>query len=277
MRNIKLNISSVGFCVKCVMLLFIAACTTNDEPQPFDCSLSDLVINITSTSDATGCTGNDGSIVASASGGEAPYQFNINGGSFGQANAFSNLSAGTYTIIVKDAKACERSIQATVNPGGSDLAATAITEIDDECLTDNGKITVEASGGIPPYQYRLDNGSFSSNASFDNLKHGSYTITVRDSEECSISLNTNVERGDTGTSFSGAIKNIIDTRCAVATCHVAGTGLPNWTIFSNIQSNAQAIKSRTTAKTMPPAGATSLTDDQIALIACWVDDGANNN
>jgi hypothetical protein len=277
MKEIERKWILISICSCLAFSMFISGCTSNDIPEPFDCSTSDLNISILSTSDATGCTGKDGSITVSASAGEAPYQFNINASIFSAANSFNGLAAGTYTIIVKDAKGCERSIQATVNAEGSDLAAIVIAEIDNECLTNNGSISIEASGGVPPYVYRLGNGDFVSNTSFINLKHGSYNITVRDSEQCSINLNTTVQRGNTGISFSGAIKNIIDTRCAIPSCHSSGTGLSNFTNFSNVQSSAQAIKTRTTAKTMPPSGATALTDEQIARIACWVDDGANNN
>lgn len=39
----------------------------------------------------------------------------------------------------------------------------------------------------------------------------------------------------------------------------------------------RVLKERTTNKSMPPTGKTALTADQIAKIACWVEDGAANN
>ena len=47
--------------------------------------------------------GAKGIVVVNATGGIAPYTYNINGGTFQTSNTFNNLSAGTYTIVIKDA------------------------------------------------------------------------------------------------------------------------------------------------------------------------------
>ncbi len=44
----------------------------------------------------------------------------------------------------------------------------------------NGSITVTAAGGIPPYTYAFNNGSFSSINTFTNLAAGTYTVDVQD-------------------------------------------------------------------------------------------------
>ncbi|MBX2840888.1 MAG: hypothetical protein KTR26_03905 [Flammeovirgaceae bacterium] len=71
--------------------------------------------------------------------------------------------------------------------------------------------------------------------------------------------------------FSADIKTIIETSCARSNCHVAGTGLPDFTKDSNIKAKAGRIKARTGAKTMPPAG--PLPQSAIDKIACWVENG----
>ena len=77
--------------------------------------------------------------------------------------------------------------------------------------------------------------------------------------------------------FSDVIKPIIDTNCAVSNCHVSGPSfLPDFTNFTTIQSYANAIKERTATRDMPRGGR-ALTNKQIAQIACWVDNGAQNN
>jgi uncharacterized membrane protein len=40
---------------------------------------------------------------------------------------------------------------------------------------------------------------------------------------------------------------------------------------------AASVKLRTANKSMPPSGSSQLTQSQIDLIGCWVDDGALNN
>ena len=76
--------------------------------------------------------------------------------------------------------------------------------------------------------------------------------------------------------FSDVIKPIINTNCTVSGCHVIGTGLPDYTQFSVIQALASEIKERTAIRDMPRGGRT-LTSLEIAQIACWVDNGAQNN
>jgi hypothetical protein len=76
--------------------------------------------------------------------------------------------------------------------------------------------------------------------------------------------------------FTDVIKPIIDTNCTVSGCHVIGTGLPDFTQFSNIKTYAAEIRERTSTRDMPRGGRV-LTNLQIAQIACWVDSGALNN
>ncbi|MGC3946618.1 MAG: hypothetical protein QM762_19195 [Chryseolinea sp.] len=85
-------------------------------------------------------------------------------------------------------------------------------------------------------------------------------------------------------SYAGQVKPIIDSHCAIVGdggCHNGGNGPDrDWGVFSNVQSHASEIKNRITrapgsAGYMPKIG--SLTDEQIRVISCWVDQGAQNN
>ena len=135
-----------------------------------------------------------------------------------------------------------------------------------------------ATGGTPPYSYQFGTEKAGKQNSFSNLRSGSYPFLVRDTTGCLITVNVRVEHGDTGTSFATDIKPILDKNCAVPGCHNGDNGASrNWTVFTQVQNNASNIGTRTTNKSMPPAGSTVLTEDQIRLIACWVDDGAKSN
>lgn len=79
-------------------------------------------------------------------------------------------------------------------------------------------------------------------------------------------------------SFATDIQPIIQTNCAVSGCHVPGTGLPDYTDKQVIFSLANKIKTYTSQRIMPPADSgIILTQEEIDLIACWVDDGAQDN
>ncbi|GCC51407.1 cytochrome c [Chryseotalea sanaruensis] len=261
-----------------LLVFILIGCTSKDIAGPFDCTSTSITVDVVAINNASACNTNDGSISVSAIGGKGPYQFSVNGGAFSDNTLFQNLGAGLYSIEAKDANGCSGFLNpsAQISIPNSTLNATATTVQDSNCINDNGSILISATGGTPPYTYKLGNGTFTEIPSFSNLASGSYTIMIRDSDGCSFSLNRQVARGDTGISWSNEIQDIIVTNCAVSGCH-NGTQSPNLSNISGVQANKETVKSRTGNGTMPPAGRTDLTAEQIKKIACWVDDGAKNN
>ncbi|MEL7002729.1 MAG: 2-polyprenyl-6-methoxyphenol hydroxylase [Bacteroidota bacterium] len=87
------------------------------------------------------------------------------------------------------------------------------------------------------------------------------------------------DRCSTTISFQDEISAIINTNCAIPGCHNGDIGASrDWTVFANVQNSAQAIRSRTFGRTMPPPNSgITLSDAQIDAISCWVEQGANNN
>ncbi|HTE29451.1 MAG TPA: hypothetical protein VK666_03695 [Chryseolinea sp.] len=88
----------------------------------------------------------------------------------------------------------------------------------------------------------------------------------------------------TEVSFDADIEPIINTKCAITGdggCHNGGNGPSlDWRVFSNFQDHASNVKDRvtrpaSTAGHMPKIG--TLTDDQIRLLVCWVEQGAQDN
>jgi len=76
-------------------------------------------------------------------------------------------------------------------------------------------------------------------------------------------------------SYSQHVDLIVKSSCAIPGCHVAGTGLPNYNDFPTFQAKAADAKKRTQERDMPRQG--SLTQQEIDIIACWVDNGALDN
>lgn len=78
-------------------------------------------------------------------------------------------------------------------------------------------------------------------------------------------------------SFETDVKPIIEMYCQInnSGCHGMNPDIPNWSIFSEVQSHAAIIKTKTRDRSMPKIG--SLTQSQIDLITCWVDNGAKDN
>jgi SprB repeat len=264
-----------------IFLFAIYGCEYKDLPidttiPQVDCTKSTLAITLLDKNDVTSCNLIDGNISVEGKGGVTPFAYSINGGGFQTGNTFHNLGPGSYTLTVKDAVLCQQSIQVELKAPGSTLDATVEVTPDNECLTDNGSITVTPSGGQAPYTFQFGTGSFGATSNFTSLKNGFYSVTVKDANGCPKSISIVVPRGQTSVSFAADIHPIITKSCAISGCHNGDNGATrNWTVLANIQKNAQNIKTRTGNKSMPLVG--SLTAQEISLIACWVDDGANNN
>jgi|SRR5690606_1277541 hypothetical protein len=266
-----LSVVAIG----CVMVY--VSCSSGDEPEPFDCSTSDLAIQLVDKSDPTECGSNNGSIQVSASGGQGPYQYKIGTGAYGSNATFTSLTGGSYSITVKDSKGCEKQLGPAVvltAPAGPVAGASDI-EAQTNCLSPNGSITVNVTGGMLPYQYKLGSGTFGSEATFSGLSAGNYVVTVKDETGCFININASVA-SNTGITYNGDILTIFQAKCQFAGCHPDNG---NWFDYNTAKANAAAIKANTSSGNMPKGGASApggaLTADQIKLIACWVDSGAN--
>lgn len=253
-------------------------CTNKEIPSGLDCSQTPLNVPTATVTDASSCTASDGQVTVSATGGVSPYQYAFNNGVFQDNPTFTGLSAGQYPVAVKDSRGCTTQAQVTVNSAGSTLSATSSTTPNTQCFPpENGTLQVTPSGGTPPYEVKFGGGPFGSATSFTGLDAGNYTIVVRDADNCTVTLVVDVPHGDTGISYSADIQPILASRCAVPGCHVAGASIPNFSTYSGVAARATNIKLRTASGSMPPAGSTDLTPQQVQLIACWVDDGAKNN
>jgi hypothetical protein len=138
---------------------------------------------VTDSSVASSCSGSDGAIYAIGTGGSTPYTFSINGTVFQTSNLFSGLSAGTYTLIIKDANGCTNSISPVTVNNASGLTINTTSTIS-SCTVANGTITAIASGGTGALQYSINGINFQAGNVFSNLAAGSYTVTVKDVNGC---------------------------------------------------------------------------------------------
>ncbi|BDU24105.1 T9SS type B sorting domain-containing protein [Flavobacterium sp. GSB-24] len=102
-------------------------------------------------------SGNTFQIVATGSNGVAPYTYSINTGAApSPANTFT-VTAGTYTITIKDANNCTSTTTVTVNDA---MIGTSILTKDLTCATPtDASITVSVTGGAAPFGYRVKVGA----------------------------------------------------------------------------------------------------------------------
>jgi guanyl-specific ribonuclease Sa len=148
-------------------------------------------VNISSTIINASCNGNnDGSIIVNATGGQSPYTYAINNGTYSTINLYSGLAAGAYNLSVKDVNSCTSSMIATIMEPAALSATTVITKPID-CIS-NAIITATATGGQAPYTYSINNGPYSDNNTFSNLVAGTYSIVAKDTNSCITNTNSQV-------------------------------------------------------------------------------------
>ncbi len=133
--------------------------------------------------------GSDGSITISGTGGTPPYQYRYGTSApYSSVNTFTGLRAGAYNIYVKDASGCIYYTKPALTEPATPVSAT-LTKVDATCLTStDGSITINATGGTPPYEYKFGTGGvFSRTNPITGVKMGSYFIYTRDANGCLIS------------------------------------------------------------------------------------------
>lgn len=140
-------------------------------------TISNRCPSVTATQTDETCGNKNGTITATGNKGTQPYQFSLDGINFQADNIFSGLSAGNYTVTIKDAGGFISSTDATIK---NNCLQLSLNVINTTCSNKNGSITATASNGSTPFQYSIDGINFQTGNLFDSLTKGDYTITVKD-------------------------------------------------------------------------------------------------
>jgi gliding motility-associated-like protein len=134
------------------------------------------------------CSGESNGIInVTTTGGTAPYEYSINGGANWQTSNVFNVTAGAYTIDVRDARGCIILQQTTTITEPNILTATATTANATCNGGSNGTVTVTATGGNSNYTYSLNGTTFQA-SNILNAMAGTYTVTVKDNLGCTTTI-----------------------------------------------------------------------------------------
>ena len=179
-----------------------AGCSYIDEVTILTVNTYTISAEITGTT----CNQNNGSIyVSKSSGGQAPYNYtldnNINVLNTNLTGVtFNNVTAGQHTITVSDATGCTQTTQVYVTP--SDPLDFSLLKT--SCGTgSNGSLTSFISSGTPPFIF-----DWSTNVpnnpqqiQVTGLTAGTYSLTIIDSNNCSLTRNTTIDCNANYTSY----------------------------------------------------------------------------
>jgi hypothetical protein len=128
----------------------------------------------------TSCGEENGIIEITVFEGNPPYEYNIGFGPTNQ-NAFFDLAGGTYNILVSDGAGCTNTAVVVIDPSDPLLADLEIRHT--TCGNRNGRVTINAFGGTPPYRYTF-NGIYRQSPVFDSLQAGNYSFEIVDFYNC---------------------------------------------------------------------------------------------
>lgn len=130
------------------------------------------------------CVGDaDGGFTVAASGGNGGFTYSFNGGAFDNTVNYTDLEAGTYTVLVRDAQNCESTFEVTLNNPDAVGAGVQVQNISCNGQLD-GTILLNGNGGTAPYSYSIDNTNFQTTGQFSGLAAGTYDVYVTDGNGC---------------------------------------------------------------------------------------------
>ncbi|HMC99312.1 MAG TPA: hypothetical protein VKH37_04135, partial [Ferruginibacter sp.] len=164
-----------------------------------------------------------GSITVTAGGGTPPYQYSLDGGSFQSSNIFSGLIAGGHTIIIKDAHNCTLQLSATVTQPPAFVYSSSATI--PSCFgASNGTVTINVTGGTPPYLFSLNSGPFQSSNVFTGLPAGTYLSQIKDANNCLITGPSAVLGQPTAINGTTTVVNLLCAGASTGSITVSATG-----------------------------------------------------
>ena len=107
----------------------------------------------------------------------------------GDANSVNVIPTATTNYQVTYTNNAGISCQDNVTITYAPLSFTVNSLVHDTCTNSKGEFNIAVSGGVPPYEYSIDNGSsWVSSSNFSGLSFGSYDVLVRDNASCSTNV-----------------------------------------------------------------------------------------
>ena len=168
-----------------------------------------LVCTVESTMDETCDYLDNGQIIVSATGCTGMFTYN-NGTTTNSDGVFNNLSAGVYSITVTDDAGCTSICDGIVISEPETLTCTVDNVVPETCTSGNdGSLSVVASGGTAPYNYSL-NDNTNSTGTFSNLDAGTYTVIIRDANDCETTCTEILIENDFTTQV---VTNLVESFC----------------------------------------------------------------
>ena len=155
---------------------FTTTVTVGSNPGP-------IGLAVTTTNSTCGAA-NGVLTIGAVTSGTAPYSYSVNASAFTTTTVYGALTAGVYTVIVKDVNGCTFTTTATVinSPGPT---ALGVTTVNSTCGSNNGTINIgSVTGGTPVYTYSVNGNPFTVTTTYTGFGSGTYVVIVKDANGC---------------------------------------------------------------------------------------------
>lgn len=155
-------------------------------------------LTLVSTSDATSCRQNNGSVTVNRTGGTAPFLFSW---VHAQSSTMYNMQnlvgvpAGDYNLTLTDINGCAVMLTATVGLVSGSVLTTNVTN--PTTCVETGSVDLSIAGGVAPYEIDWSsNGVGQTNDPEDlsGLTPGIYSVTVTEANGCATTASITIEQ-----------------------------------------------------------------------------------
>jgi hypothetical protein len=180
---------------------FVNVTTNGATPDGLACNdTTILVLNTVTSSLAVSSVittpvlcngGTTGVITVTATGGVPTLSYSLNGGAGQPGNVFSGLAPGTYTASVTEGTGCTMAATPLVIANPPAIVASGVITQQVSCFNGtNGIITITGSGGTGTLNYSINGSTYQTGNIFTGLAPGTYTVYVKDANNCVQTGNT---------------------------------------------------------------------------------------
>jgi|GEM_PF-701412 len=166
------------------------------------------------------CNGGSGSVTVNASGGVTPYTYLWTPANLTTAVA-TGLSAGVYALQVNDYNGCAATNSVTISQPVT--LAVNPTSTPSSCNLPDGTATINANGGTAPYTYLWGPGR-QTNATATGLLSGTYTVSVTDNHNCTVSASVTITQSAMIVAAISAATNVSCYNGSNGSATVTGSG-----------------------------------------------------
>ena len=238
-----------------LITVFILSCEKDDNPNNDNNTnnIVDLEVEVSHT-DVTNFGGDDGTITVTIKSGNPPYEFIIDGQtkntSSNDSFTFTSLTADDYKVEVKDSedKTFSKDITIAEPSETFDELVIDVAVVHNEFDNTSGVIEITVTGGKEPYLFKLNDGDFVSDGTFDNLGGGIYSVTVKDDRDVELTeddievnfgfdINVDVVHSNTHTDDGGVVTilpNVTNAGNSPYTFSIDGENWVDNNVFENI-------------------------------------------